>query len=125
MKREIKFRGLALPSGNWVFGSLITGNYPTFEGSTQIYNGGGFTIVDPKTVGQFTGKVVNGKDLYEDDIITWEEEDDDYPLAWIEWEPEDGKFWVESDAQWGGYLSEFENIKVVGNIHQHKGMLAP
>ena len=54
MEREILFQGKRLTDGQWVRGSLVrlhTGQCMIFEPC-----GGRLFPVDPKTVGQYTGK---------------------------------------------------------------------
>lgn len=64
MKREIKFRGKRLNNGEWVYGDLRDTGYNTTITNRMHY------VVDPETVGQFTGlKDRSGKEIYEGDII--------------------------------------------------------
>lgn len=71
--REIKYRGKHISTGEWVYGTpvkelrtyawYIVEWYDGVNGDLQRH------IVDPKTVGQWTGVKYNGQELYEDDIV--------------------------------------------------------
>lgn len=67
MNREIKFRGIRLDNGEWIYGDLnhlVDGVYISND------NGCNMAQVYPDTVGQYTGlKDKNGKEIYEDDIL--------------------------------------------------------
>lgn len=147
MNREIKFRGKRLDNGEWAYGNLqqqvvkneewyitsITSPFNEFLNESHI--------IDPKTVGQYTGlKDKNGKEIYEGDIVTGE----NYPFI------EDGKqnyvgivvFYVDC-ASFGynyqcvrkdkrgisnGISNEFEanedliceNLEIIGNIYERE-----
>jgi uncharacterized phage protein (TIGR01671 family) len=66
--RQIKFRGKSLRDGEWFYGNLF--DHDT-KGNTHITTlERGCLVIDPETVGQFTGLTDEfNREVYEGDII--------------------------------------------------------
>lgn len=80
MKREIKFRGKRADGSSWVYGDLrqensgnkvIMTNLSTWgDNDDNVDPYGEDVIVNPDTIGQYTGlQDKNGKEIFEGDII--------------------------------------------------------
>lgn len=133
--REIEFRGKRLDNGEWVYGSLRV----IHDGSCHIGTKAKRTVtrhidgkpfymihgeeheVDPKTVGQYTGKVVKTGKLFQDDIgknidgqflVIWDEEKAAFAMHFYD-------YWqavLYLEEMWG-------NTEVIGNIHDNPELL--
>lgn len=139
MEREIKFRGKRLNNGEWVVGDLIHKNngdvaIRTYlnvwvENSDDIDAYGEEFIINPATVGQYTGlKDKNGKEIWEWDIAMVEVRGEEYDaiLAVCPFLVmfSDGWFCIAEDEEspWGP-ISKLESLEVIGNIHDHPELL--
>ena len=134
--REIKFRGVRVDNGEWVYGDLWRNPYGKvgFVNIVSFYEDTGTTgglNVFPETVGQYTGlKDDDGIEIYEGDILEclnevgeMSEHDSDTGIGTVEWLERYG-FWNISGIENGlGDINEFGFTKVIGNIHENPELL--
>ncbi len=124
MNRTIKFRGKRLDNDEWVYGYYVEDGFINIcshnEDDFLQYN-----IVDPDTVGQFTGLLDrNGKEVYEGDLLKEDE------ITWeIFWCDDVAAFMVEqynpeSDAPKMFLLSDVaKDSEVIGNIYDNPELM--
>ena len=126
--REIKFRGLELMTGDWVYGShLKTGTSLEYiVPQNLIANSFLPYTVDKDTVGQFTGlKDKNGKEIFEGDILGAEDEKPMY----IEYSKGQAAFvFIDKFDSFGTTLYtttdiSYEGFEVIGNIYDNTELL--
>ena len=129
MKREIKFRGL-IKNGTWAYGMPCKSNYG-IELVTELYHVDGAEWneygedVNPETVGQFTGlKDKNRKDIYEGDIVQWEDTvDDGYGCGYLTQIQEEVSFGGGAFNPVSSMPSKY--FEVIGNIYENPELVKP
>jgi len=132
MKREIKFRGKRIDTGEWVYGDLLQNGSITHISN---FDNGVFRDhyeVDPETVGQFTGLTdKNGKEIYEGGIVNFEWSDkNDSEMIKHEVIFKDGEFRMKPMKSlmetWEIRISNYANqIEIIGNIHENPELIKP
>lgn len=132
--REIKFRGKLIAAKNhWVYGAYIPAKISSWEEDT-IFDGQTRWVIDPETVGQYTGyKDADGKEIYEGDIFRVIDEPDVGAIL-VRFGENPGTLWGREN--YGFYVNfaskrlneinrqDFlfwyrKGVKVVGNIHDN------
>mgnify|MGYP001629162147 CR=1 FL=1 len=136
--REILFRGKRVDNGKWVQGFYVCKKRPYFKDKGAdlehiIYDNVEVEdndykqfvdtimttyVVDPETIGQYTGLTdMNGRKIFEGDIV-WDNYDEDYGK--VEWDNDTARFiitcstsTVNSDNTCG------EELEIVGNIYDN------
>lgn len=127
--RDAIFRGIS-QKGKWIEGDLVrwadayyiskVTKLVSISNDGYEYVFGGFEMVLPETVGQYTGLCdKNGTKIFEGDIT---ENNDD--LYTVEWSEDDASFVLNGD----GVQASFDNfweyeLEVIGNIYENKDIL--
>lgn len=131
--REIKFRGRRIDNGDWVYGDYFktpltdenSGTKPesgwfflTGEPRHCISSCGVVFVVDPETVGQFTGlRDRNGKEIYEGDVLRNDITEKNIGVVQFV----DGGFWYVKDHVPYNILSA--PCEVIGNVWENPELL--
>lgn len=135
--REILFRGKRVDNGEWVEGSFlkVTLNGKTAHlifGDNFAFVGGdvkalSHALVDPSTVGQYTGLTANGKKILEGDILSGYFSAGVCVNGLVEFK--DGSFgisWKWGDGrQFAAFTSITHSVEfeVIGNCHDNPELL--
>ena len=152
--REIKFRGKRIDNGEWVYGDLVQNPWSTrivvdfvlIDGCNDgtVECGGDFYLVDPRTVGQFTGlQDSKGVDIYEGDIVKHKHsnQEDEKNFYWeyqivnfhngsfgfegwcTNKNGELNKKFMHYSLSSGEFYEQLFDIEVIGNIHENPELL--
>ena len=133
--REMLFKGKALYDGEWVHGSLVNADdCVIIPQNAKRCGGAEFNIgyiVDPETVGQYTGLAdKNGKKIFEGDIVKAKLESGNYqgfvwPIMHVRFT--DGAFClIDSVGRMFCALGAFAtsvSFEVIGNIHDNPELM--
>ncbi len=131
MNREILFRGKSRDSGKWLFG-----DYMRYAGGAQIWthdaDGGTWNaIVDPATVGQYTGLTDrSGKKVFEGDIVRTKKfgriighaNVNDFDVFKVQYEPCVFRL-VNKNRGFNLVDNGFSKFEVAGNVHDNPELL--
>lgn len=132
MDREIKFRGKRVDNGEWVYGSLICYRDECYIAEFQsicfdasnndiwVSIPSSKSLVDPSTVGQYTGlHDKDGKEIYEGDI-GWDGQNECYGVV----EFSDGNFSYVWENICTDLFEVAKDIDFIGNIHDNPELIS-
>lgn len=121
--REIKFRGMRISDGEWIYGDFFRNRGMAFIAADGIVKNPLAKWQDYhvylETVGQYTGlRDKDGREIYEGDILR--EGETGNTLQVVYYAPE---FCFKDNAYGYRFLNHAENFKVIGNIHDNPTLL--
>ena len=121
--RKIKFRGINIADGEWIYGSLVK------VGKDYHILGGGeteaheYNVVDEESIGQYTGlKDINRKEIYEGDILKLI---DDKDTMYVKWDEQSVEFYLRGLNNKAAVLNVWhvDDTEVIGNFFENKELL--
>lgn len=135
--RTIKFRAKGKSDGQWHYGSLLQMG-DDFSIASNTENAFEMCVVEPETIGQFTGLYdTNGKEIYEGDILQLDKPN--ASLCVVSWSTEKAAFIYrfyderiddtheigkKSRYAIGDWNMMFEkDLAVIGNIHDNPELI--
>lgn len=142
--REILFRGKRTDNGEWVSGYYVCRKRPYFKDkgvnlehficrNLEIENGDckqfvdtimTAHLVDPETIGQYTGLTdMNGNKIFEGDIV-WNDYDDDDDKGKVEWDKDMAKFIITFSTFTINFDSIYKDeLEIIGNVYDTPELL--
>jgi uncharacterized phage protein (TIGR01671 family) len=127
--REILFRGKGIGTGKWVYGYLYEDKLigcNILQTTPSIKS----ILVEPETIGQFTGLTdKNGKKIFEGDIVGFEDgmsTESGYAesgcTGCVYWDKETASFQVDNRLSAESY-EVLEECAIIGNIYDNPELL--
>ncbi len=130
--REILFRGKATANKEWVEGLVCYNIYDELciQPEDRKTLGHGCRVIDPETVGQYTGRVdKNGNRVFEGDIIRITAFAPNIFVGAVLWDDHDQCYLIVKDPSEQIYIDDFGNYgrpsyyEVIGNIYDNPELL--
>jgi uncharacterized phage protein (TIGR01671 family) len=130
--REHKFRGISAATNSFVYGNLVyveeayyivpyTLEYDSENGREEPR----YIPIIPETQGQYTGlKDKTGAEIYEGDIVTLSDEDDEEHFI-IEWDENTARFIIIQQSLTYDFDNYYgNNLEVIGNVYEDPELLS-
>lgn len=133
-----KYRGLNKKWKTWAYGfyCCIEDKHYIIERDVEftdveipcpVHGINGFAEVIPETVGQFTGDIMHGKDIFAGDILEywfgapWNPEEPIRVIGEVIWQ--NSGWWFHCAGEYDGHLADVGEGKIIGNTTENPELM--
>lgn len=121
--REILFRGKDAETGKWRYSMTIARHAYNDDEIFSYYIGAGHSIIDGKTLGQYTGLTVPSGKIFEHDVVTAKFKSNGARFNFaVKYSNEKGCYVFDNGCVKVPFC-DIRSVRIIGNIHDNPALL--